>query len=1425
MTDSAPLPRPSRYAHELLTRFTEPESRFGPLPIWWWSGATITREELRRQLREMVSQGIRQAVVMCLAPTGPMFGSLADDPPFLSPRWLALLDTACADAEELGFRLWIYDQIGFSGANFQGRLTAERPEFAGLALHRSTLSCAGDGESVLAPPEGHTALAAYARLGPGTPRVGVPLVDGTARWSGAPAHLTLVHSGTRGFDYFGEDACAALLDQVHGTLERRVGHWFGRAIGGFFQDELPAMPTWGRDFAETFTARYGYDPLPLLWALWDDGTDGTDGTDGGGPHDAGPDGGTDAEAARFRRDYHAHRARLGRRGFFDRLDAWFARHGLVCGFDQPSPAREGDPCGGVEVYGDYLATHRGYGAPGSDHWGDPKVHSSLAHARGHERTWIEAFHSTGWGGTLEETYDWLAPLLRRGATLYDPHAVYYSTAGGWWEWAAPSTCWRQPYWPSYHVFSGAVARLCSVLTAGTHVCDTALLSPTTTAQAYQRLDGPLAPARAAAAAYHRLNGRSAWYAEERGSLERAGIDHDVLDETTLAAGTVDAAAPGGPGLRVGDEIYRTVVVPPVRALHVRAARTLARFAAAGGRVIHVGGAPELFLGEESGGGTYEESAAEAFAAALARGALVRAETADQVPGAVVSGPVRVRADAPFLLRRYGDCHVLTLVAHDERSGTAAPVVSLETGDWWTGGFPWEAYWEQLRTTGYRFRPAGARRARVRVAGLGRDRPRAQRWDPGTGHRTELPVVAGPDGQWLLDVGFEDGPVALVVLARALPAPTREPLGEESDSLPVEGPWKALATSTLDNSRGDLAAADRTGILPIEVWRMDHLTAGAGESEDGVECRRPGGVPGPAADWRPVVAGYGPFALVRGPWTGSEPPADGWRPVEWSLSRGIRDDPAHAEALGPKGYVPEEFLDWRRVPKGGRVAVRTHLALPDRDGLYLAVGANAARRITVDGAPVTVRDSGYQSFSLLPPRAAGHTVELEIELEAVVEGPVRASFAVVRGPLAYRRPAWLEAGDDRAAAVGEIRDLVFRARLDRLPPDCTVQVGSDGPCGVFVNGVEIGRQGDFNPYPGHREIRIHPYGIRDWLRVGENTLTLRVTRAAGTAAGTPAGTAAGTPDGTADGSAEPPPAPTAVVLDSAPGPRGGLGWTSGPGWRAFRGDERVPVRARLAGPRDPRFVCAWARPHPLPGAHWLEPAAAPGGVVEPLVPDLSPGGERTEWLRLNAPLGTTSLRLPTSLPVTVLVAGEEYAAVAGRVVLRRPLAAGTPVYLRVTAADGRRGGALLDTAVSAEVAEVTAPLASWEELGLRSLGGEVRYRTAVRAPERWFRHPAAGTGGGRTLLDLGEVRGCADVTVNGTLTGRLVWSPWTSDVTDALRPGENRIEIVVRGTLAGYLDDASPTGAVVAGQIRTGLFGPVRLVRHAPPAADLVRART
>jgi hypothetical protein len=60
-------------------------------------------------------------------------------------------------------------------------------------------------------------------------------------------------------------------------------------------------------------------------------------------------------------------------------------------------------------------------------------------------------------------------------------------------------------------------------------------------------------------------------------------------------------------------------------------------------------------------------------------------------------------------------------------------------------------------------------------------------------------------------------------------------------------------------------------------------------------------------------------------------------------------------------------------------------------------------------------------------------------------------------------------------------------------------------------------------------------------------------------------------------------------------------------------------------------------------------------------------------------------------------------------------------------------------------------------------------------------------------------------------------PWRADVTEAVRVGGTfQIEVTVRGTLAPYLDVASPGTAVVAGQKLSGLLGPVRLETWAKP---------
>ena len=79
--------------------------------------------------------------------------------------------------------------------------------------------------------------------------------------------------------------------------------------------------------------------------------------------------------------------------------------------------------------------------------------------------------------------------------------------------------------------------------------------------------------------------------------------------------------------------------------------------------------------------------------------------------------------------------------------------------------------------------------------------------------------------------------------------------------------------------------------------------------------------------------------------------------------------------------------------------------------------------------------------------------------------------------------------------------------------------------------------------------------------------------------------------------------------------------------------------------------------------------------------------------------------------------------------------------------------------------------------------------------------------GRVLLNLGKVVATAEVRVNGKRAGIRVAPPWTVDVSEFVKPGENRIEILVYNTLANhYL--TIPTR--YRGSLQAGLLGPVRM---------------
>lgn len=1319
---------------DLARRFAHPRREYSPVPIWWWSGERLDPARLRWQLEQFVAGGVYNLVVLNLAPAGPLYGSDADDPPCFSEAWWQIFLGVCADARELGVRLWFYDQIGFSGANLQGRLVRDTPAFVGQWL--DAISVEGDGPLSLAcPPGGEPLGAAVTDLGTGitTP---VELNDLRATdHSPGRRRLRLVYAARRGFDYFNPVACAALIDTVHGAYARRAGAFFGDVIAGSFQDELPSLPTWGAGFLEAFHAQAGYDLRPRLGLLWE---------------------GAGAEAQRARADYHAVRASLAEQAFFKPLFDWHTRHGLTCGFDQQGPARAGDPIASVRTYADYLKTQRWYGAPGSDHHGDAKIHSSLAHLYGRPRTWIEAFHSSGWGDTLEETFDWLLPWLRAGATLYSPHAAYYSTRGGWWEWAAPSTCWRQPFWRHYRPFADAISRLCDLLSQGRHVCDIGVLFPTTTIQAQTTPAGPLPAAGAAHDAYLALVGSMAWHATRPGVLDRDLRDYDVLDDDSVQRATIDDGA-----LVIGAERYRAILLPACAALAAATAGVLAHFVEAGGLLIAVGQIPEIAVGADPA------AAVERLGALFAEGRAIQVAGPEDVPAALARLPRAVDAPVPTLHRRIGERDVLFIPAAFPRATEVSP-----TTDW--------------RVADYTFDPARyAREMTVRVRGA---RGAPQLWDALTGTRRNLAATIIGDAVEVR-VPFDAGPAAVLVW----PAPgEEEALGLATP--PVETTlfqlerWEGELAPTLDNRYGDLDRPAYSGPPPVQTWRFE-------------DWRDEPGVLSPAdlqaEYWSRAEVGFtaygwwfGPVDPARFPGPPIAAPSGSdalgvkhFHPAIYSLSHGIDRDPIHTRSLGPKGHVPEEFLDFGLVRAGEAIHFRTAFWLPEARALHLALGAAAAKRAWINDAPVGEDAPGYHWLAPVALRAGMNILDIEFTAEEDVR--LRASWALVTRPERYARPEWMTASDPSAQGSR----VTFSAALDLsfTPVESVFQIGANTPCRMRVNGVEVGRHGGFDPWEGSPAVQR--FSTRA-LRAGANQIELEALEPGG---------------------------PLAIVVDGlAHGPNGErASLMSGRDWRARRGEgpeTAVTLRRRQwfspagsgapsAPDMDPAFANLWRRPHPLPGAAWLEDTPADDTVL-PVVPDAHPGASWSEWFRWTLPPGATSMRLPIAGAARLWVDDVELPIIAGQAVLPA-VAVGRVALLGVAPQPGQTGGAVFEGPVTYETGRGPIELRPWAELGLGAYAGGLRYRTTFSLPNQEA---------GDLTLDLGQVRGTAEVWLNGAPAGIRFLSPYRFALTGLARAGENILEVLVCNTLAPYLRAVSPTHYVFPGQELSGLLGPVTIRR-------------
>ena len=493
---------------DALPGFKSPPPGFGIVPFFWWLGDPLTKERLSWQLEQMKGMGVSgyQINYAHSAKGGHTYGLTYPSDPALFSNE------------------WWKLLDGFK--------TEAGKQGSGISLSDYTLGF-GQGYMVDELLRDHPEVKGMQlRMG----RDGKVTAE-TVPWSLNPMHPM---SGK----WYAE--------RFFGQFEKRFPGEAGKGLNFFFSDELTfgvSGRLWSADFADEFRKRKGYDITPDLPALFKD---------------------TGPRTPKIRLDYGDVLVALSEEGFFKPVFDWHQQRGMILGCDHGGRGKR------VDEFGDYFRTQRWNQGPGSDqpHLGKDlikaKVAASIAHLYNRPRVWLEGFYGSGWGTTSASLIDATLANYAMGYNLLGLHGMYYSTHGGWWEWAPPDNTFRMPYWKHLRGFMECQQRLAYLLSQGHYRCDVAILYPVAPVEA--GMDG----AKAVAAAFQTAD-----------KIYAKGIDFDFMDFESL-----DRAQVVGKELHVTGNIYKVLILPGMKAVRHSTLQKAVEFKRAGGLVLAVGALPE-----------------------------------------------------------------------------------------------------------------------------------------------------------------------------------------------------------------------------------------------------------------------------------------------------------------------------------------------------------------------------------------------------------------------------------------------------------------------------------------------------------------------------------------------------------------------------------------------------------------------------------------------------------------------------------------------------------------------------------------------------------------------------------------------------------------------------------------------------------------
>jgi len=552
-------------AGEAARAFPDPPADYGPVVWWGWNGP-VTEDVIRRDLDALRAIGARGVLIEA------GYGMAHR---YLSPGWFHAVAAAVEEAGRRGMRVWIEDEGKYPSGFAGGRFSEERPDLRmrGLAVAERIPLRGGETADRALPPDTLGALAVEREDGRGIP---LPVAGGRLRWTAPEGswEVLAVASGfmtsvtrsvddpTRGktaarslCDYMDPEAVDAFLSWVHEGYREALGEEMGRTFRGFMSDEPDyAHVPWTPSLPAEFLKRKGYDVLPRIAVLF-------------APRPT-------EEQRRVRADYWDVWSLMLRDGFFSRIGAWCADHGVEyiahLNHENEMPKL-------VRSEGDFFRLMKGVHVPGVDAIWDqiwpgktsdyPKLASSAAHLDGRPRAFSESFAAYRPIPDVDQARWVLDHQMARGINLF--LLMFWPSS------ADPS---EQPY-PFFH--DSRFPRLASYLSRASYL---------------------LSQGRPAAkiALYHPTT--SLWLGDEESDRSVLAVAHGLLERQRDFDFVDDGAIGSAMELESGrftnrsGQTYRAVLIPSVTALSRAAVGRLRSFAASGGTVAFLGRLPSIING-------------------------------------------------------------------------------------------------------------------------------------------------------------------------------------------------------------------------------------------------------------------------------------------------------------------------------------------------------------------------------------------------------------------------------------------------------------------------------------------------------------------------------------------------------------------------------------------------------------------------------------------------------------------------------------------------------------------------------------------------------------------------------------------------------------------------------------------------------------